>query len=128
MIDLFFSWYFIDVPKKIKHIWVNYLWFFEKYFAISELVKDYVSPWKGLYFEKESIGFDFGEMFYVWFSNGFSRFMGILIRSVALVIGAIVMIVIFLSGIAAFLIWAFFLFALVFVLFKGVQVLIPAGA
>ena len=124
MIDLFFSWYFIDIPQQIKKVWFNYLWFFEKYFAIRELVKDYISPWKGLNFERQSIGFDLGEMAYVAFSNVFSRFMGVLIRSLALVFGVIMMVCVFVAGILAFVIWALFLFALVFALFKGFQVLI----
>lgn len=124
MIDLFFSWYFIELPKQIKHVWVNYLWFFEKYFAIRELIHDFVSPWKGLNFQRESVGFDFGEMFYVAFSNAFSRFMGMLIRTFALAIGMILMVLVFLAGIASFLIWAMFLFALVFAFFKGFQLLL----
>ncbi len=123
MIDLFFSWYFIELPKQIKHVWVNYLWFFEKYFAIRELFHNYAAPWKGLSFERESVGFDFGEMFYVVFSNVFSRFMGMLIRTVALAIGLLIMIMVFLAGIVAFLVWAMFLFALVFAFFKGFQLL-----
>lgn len=123
MLGLFFSWYFVDIPKGIKKIWFNYLWFFEKYFAIKELARDYIAPWKGLYFERETIGLDLGEMFYVWFSNMFSRFMGMLIRTVALVIGGVVVILVFLGGIIAYVTWAVFLFALVFALFKSVQVL-----
>lgn len=124
MIDLFFSWYFIDFPKQAKHIWVNYLWFFEKYFALRELIHDFASPWKGLYFERESVGFDFGEMFYVWFSNAFSRGVGMLIRAIALLIGTIFMLFVFLAGAVFFLAWAMFLFALVFAFFKGFQLLI----
>jgi hypothetical protein len=123
MIDLFFTWYFIGIPKQIKHVWVNYLWFFEKYFAVSELIKDYLAPWKGLYFEREKVGFDLGEMFYVWFSNCFSRFVGILIRTIALVVGFLMMLLVLIAGIAAFLVWALFLFALVYAAFKGFQVL-----
>jgi hypothetical protein len=123
MIDLFFSWYFVDIPKQIKKVWFNYLWFFEKYFAISELVKDYVSPWKGLNFERETIGFDFGEMAYVVFSNAFSRFVGILIRSIALAIGAMVMVMVFICGIISFIVWVVLLFAIVYGFFKGFMVL-----
>lgn len=123
MIDLFLSWYFIDIPKQIKHVWINYLWFFEKYFAINELIKDYIAPWKGLYFERQSVGFELGEMFYVWFSNCFSRFVGLLIRTVALAIGFLAMFIVLILGIAAFLIWALLLFAMVYAAFKGFQVL-----
>ncbi len=123
MVDLFFSWYFLEVPKQIKKVWVNYLWFFEKYFAIGELVGDFIAPYKGLHFERETVGFDLGEMAYVAFSNVFSRFIGCLMRSIALVIGLIVMLFVVAAGIAAFVAWALFLFALVYSVFKGFQVL-----
>lgn len=123
MIHIFLSWYFVDIPKHIKKVWFNYLWFFEKYFALKELIKDYIAPWKGLYFERETIGFDIWEMIYVAFSNTFSRFIGMLIRTIALIIGFIVVFLVFFAGIAAFIGWTLFLFALVFSIFRGFQVL-----
>jgi hypothetical protein len=58
MIELFYQWYFLEVPAKIKRIWGNYLWFFAKYFAIVDLSRQFLAPWKGLVFKREKRGFE----------------------------------------------------------------------
>lgn len=124
MFTLFFSWYFIELPKKIYKIWVNYLWFFKRYFYLPELARTFLSPWKGLYFRRTALGLSIGEIVANFIFNNFSRGIGAFLRLIFLVIGGIFEILVAIFGILWFVLWACFPFALVFSLIMGIQLLI----
>lgn len=124
MVDLFFRWYFFELPPKIKKIWANYLWFFAHYFAVFQLAKEFFAPWKNMTFSREKRSFEIGDAFFAWFSNIISRILGAVVRSFFLAIGLAVETAVFLAGIAAFLIWLglFFILPLLFVFAAKISV------
>ena len=123
MIILFLKWYWVDLPQRIYKIWLNYLWFFKNYFAITELLKSLVSPWRGVYFEKKSVGIEIGELFGNFVFNIFSRSIGAIIRLAFILIGIAVEFFVVIFGILGFAIWVIFPFVLIFCLVKGIQLI-----
>lgn len=121
IITLFFKWYFVDLPQKIYQIWVNYLWFFRNYFALSELLKSLFAPWKGVHFRKRTIGFEIGEAFGNFVFNIFSRMIGFIIRTFFLLIGGVAEIFTACCGVVMFIFWITFPFFLGFCLVQGIQ-------
>lgn len=96
----------MEVPRKIKKVWGNYLWFFGKYFGIADLAREFFWPWKELTFMREKRGFDLGDIFSTWFGNMISRVIGAIMRSFFLVAGIFCEIFAVLAGIAAYAFWA----------------------
>ena len=105
MVDLFIEWYFFDVPMAIGRIWFNYLWFFERYFALKSLARDFLAPWKGLTFKREKPGFDLTDALSAIFSNLISRLLGAAVRLIFLAIGAACEIFTMALGLAAYVAW-----------------------
>jgi hypothetical protein len=105
MIGLFIEWYCFELPKNIKKVWANFAWFFAKYFALKELLRDLFAPWKGLTFTRTKRSLDLGDMASAAFGNLLSRFLGALVRSVFIAIGLAVEIFVAAFGIAAYALW-----------------------
>lgn len=120
MMGLFFEWYFLEVPQKIKKIWGNYLWFFSKYFAIADLAREFFWPWKGMTFAREKRGFDLGDMFSAWCGNAISRIIGAIMRSFFLAIGILCETLTVLAGMFAYVFWAAFFFLVPALFFLGI--------
>ena len=123
MAKLFFEWYFWEVPQKIKKIWGNYLWFFSRYFAVPDLVREFFAPWKGLVFRREKRGIDFGDIFSVMFGNLISRILGATVRLLFLIFGLAAETAVFLAGILTYAGWVFLIPAIIFFFFKGLTLL-----
>ena len=123
MIGLFFEWYFLEVPAKIKKIWGNYLWFFGRYFALANLGRDFFSPWKGLKFAREKRGFDIGDALSSLFGNMISCVIGAMMRSFYLIIGLGAELLAFAGGIAAFAGWLVLIPAIFYCFWKGIALL-----
>jgi hypothetical protein len=120
MIEQFIAWYCFEVPKKIKKIWGNYFWFFYKYFALGDLCRDFLAPWKGMTFHREKRGFEFGDAFYAWFSNVFvSRPIGAAMRLFFIAAGSVAEAVVLVAGILAFLGWVVYIPAIFYLLLAG---------
>ncbi len=120
MTSLFFEWYFLEIPAQIKKIWGNYLWFFPRYFALADLGRDFLAPWKGLVFRREKNGLDFGDIFSALFGNAMSRILGAIMRSFFLIIGLGTELVAFAAGILAYAVWLVLIPAIFYCFWKGI--------
>lgn len=118
----FFSWYFTEIPKKIYKIWLNYLWFVQRLFSLSLLLRTFFAPWKRSYFISGK-GLSFQERLGNFIFNIFSRLIGMILRFIMIVIGIFIEIVVAIGGIAGFALWLAFPFLLIFCLIKGIQVI-----
>jgi hypothetical protein len=123
MIGLFFEWYFLEIPQRIGKIWGNYLWFFGRYFAIGDLAREFLSPWKGLIFRREKRGFDLGDMLSAFFGNVISCIIGAIMRSFLLVAGLATELLALAAGVAAFAGWVVLLPAIFYFFWKGMALL-----
>lgn len=123
MIEQFIVWYFFEIPRKIKKIWGNYLWFFAKYFALQELVSDFFAPWKGLTFRREKRAFELGDAFSAWFGNVISSTIGAIMRSFFIVIGGAAEILVLLAGPVAFLGWIIYIPAIFYFAITGIALI-----
>lgn len=113
------AWHFYEVPKFLFVAWNNYLSFGLYYFSIPLLMATFISPWRKYrwYYPKN---INPGEYLAVFISNMFSRLMGMLSRTVLIVVGVIFEIGIIIAGCLVILIW--FLLPLLAV---GIIMLLP---
>jgi hypothetical protein len=121
MIEQFIAWYFYEIPKKIKKIWGNYLWFFAKYFALGDLVRGFFAPWKGLTFVREKRAFEIGDVLFSWFSNVISSLIGAVVRLFFIVIGVMIEALVLLAGPLAFLGWLVYIPAIFYFMIYGLR-------
>jgi len=120
MVSLFFEWYFLEVPKKIKKIWENYLWFFGRYFAIPDLAREFLAPWKGLVFHREKKGLDFGDIFSAMFGNLISRIIGAMMRLFFLILGLAAELIALAGGVLAYAVWLILIPEIFYCFWRGV--------
>lgn len=124
MLALFFEWYFLEVPAKIKKIWGNYLWFFGRYFALSDLGREFFLPWKGLVFKRAKRGFDLGDALFTAGSNLISRILGAFVRLFFVIIGLMTELFTLIAGFGVFAGWLALLPAIAYCFWKGLSLLL----
>lgn len=100
----FFSWHFVEIPKKILKTTGNYLIFFYYYFSVGLLLRTLFFPWRKLIEEKKA-GFDLGEVFNVLTFNLISRGIGAFVRLMVVLGWLACEIITVPIGIIVFLVW-----------------------
>jgi len=116
------SWQFFDAPKFVLKVWKNFLLFNLNYFSVPLLIKTFFSHWRG-YKWSYGRGFDIGRYFEAFASNLISRILGAIVRSILILIGLLIEILIFFKGIIIFLGWLFLPILLIFGIYYGFRIL-----
>ena len=104
IIIMWFLWHFYEMPKFLFSVWRNYLLFGLDYFSIPLLLKTLFSPWRKYNWVYPKV-FDVKEFFNTFISNTFSRILGAMCRMVLIIIGVLVQIFIFVTGIIIIFLW-----------------------
>ena len=99
-----FYWHFFEMPKFLFLIWKNYILFFLDYFSIFLLLMTLFSPWRKNQ-DSYSGGFDIGKFFSSFIYNVFSRFIGMFLRLILIIIGIVAQVFIIIIGATIILIW-----------------------
>jgi hypothetical protein len=113
-------WHFFEMPKNILKGWINYLRFGLNYFSAGLLFKTLLSPWRNYrwFYPK---AFDTGKYFEVAFSNLISRVLGLIPRSILIVIGIICEAFILLAGFVVLVIWLILPILLILGIYHGIR-------
>ena len=117
------KWHFIDAPINILKGWGNIIWFVFNYFSVSILLATFFSPWRRITWSYGR-GFRLGDFLFVSASNLISRILGAIMRTVLIVVGLTVDLVVLIAGIPVFLIWLVLPFLTIFVFFYGIILLL----
>lgn len=99
------------------------MWFGINYFSTIELVKSLFSPWRR-YQESYAKGFQPGQWFEALTFNLMSRGIGAVLRLFLIVIGILLEIFIFFTGIIVFALWIALPFLAAVLFFLGMRLLI----
>lgn len=103
----FINWYFLRTPKNILKAWENFLRFNLEYFSISLLLKTFFSHWRRYQWNYPR-SFDLTKYVEIFFSNLISRVLGVIMRTILIIIGLLAEILIFLIGGLILIIWTIF--------------------
>ncbi len=104
IISLWFSWYFVEMPKFLFGVWKNYILFASNYFSLPLLLRSLFSPWRK-YRWNYTKGFDLGNFFSTLISNIFSRIIGAVMRIALIVVGILFQIFVLIAGLVVILFW-----------------------
>ncbi len=115
-------WQFFDMPRAILKGWQIFLWFNLNYFSVPTLLKTYFSHWRR-YRYPYGKAFEFWKNIETFVFNMMSRIIGAILRTVFIIIGLAIEILIILIGIIMFLGWLVLPFFLVLGLIFGISLL-----
>ncbi len=117
------NWHYFETPKNLLLAFWNFLVFNFNYFSVALLLRTFFSPWRKY---RESYGRGFDPKVFVWafVNNMISRGLGMVVRSVMILVGLILEVLIFFGGIVSLLIWIFLPPFLLIIFWSGLQLLI----
>ncbi len=116
-------WQFFDTPKAILKGWKNFLLFNLNYFSIPILLRTFFSHWRRYYYPygKKWEPMRWIEAFI--FNNIMSRGIGMIVRTIFIIIGLLIEILILIGGTVIFLGWIILPFLLIAGLYFGLKLL-----
>lgn len=107
----FLSWYILHRPSAILRTWGRYASAFGESFSFIFLLKTFLAPYKNIKDEYPRRGFNLENILQTLTLNITARVIGMIFRTVAIVIGIAVQALLAACFIAYFLLWIFFPFA-----------------
>ena len=115
VILLWISWFYFDMSRNYFSAFGNFLKFGINYFSTPLLLKSFFSPWKRFQSEYPRT-FDVAGFVTALIFNLFSRFLGMIFRTIFILVGISFEILIFAFGIIFYICWLF----LPILLFMGI--------
>lgn len=118
----FSQWYFLETPKEILRIWRNFLRFGLNYFSTPLLLKTFFSHWRNYKWDYGR-GFDLQRYLGVFSSNMISRLLGMIMRSMLIIVGILAESAITITGVLALAGWIVLPFILVVGFYFSMKIL-----
>jgi len=104
----FFTWYFLEMPIKLVKSWGEYMRTVGEIFSFFFLIKTFVKPWKSITDKYPDKGFNIGIIAQAFTLNCTSRIIGMIFRSIALVIGLAAEVIVIAIFFVILIVWFFF--------------------
>ena len=118
-----FKWHYYGAVGNLIKAWANFLKFNLNFFSIGLLLKTIFSPWRQ-YKEQYERGFSPSKWFFVFSGNMVSRVIGAIARILFIILGLIMEIFIFISGIVILILWLALPLVIIILLWAGIHLLI----
>lgn len=119
----YLRWHYTSAFRSILFIWIDLLWFVYHFFSVPMVVRTFLSPWKRLG-EEPRVGFHPQEFFEALVTNTMMRIVGVIIRTVFLLMAALSLVAMLFAGVVMLLIWPFLPFMAGGLVIVGVGVLL----
>ena len=117
----YLTWHYGQAFTEIWNTTTNFIWALYHFFSVSLLFKTLFSPWRKMdvsYGKGISMDNFFGPLIV----NTVMRLVGMLIRSIVIVMGLSSILIIFLLGCAAIILWPFLPLIIIFLLYKALTI------
>ena len=106
-------WQFFEMPKFLLKVWANYFVFASNLFSLPLLLKTFFAPWRKYRWTYPK-GFNIGEFFNTLVSNTISRVLGAIMRIILILTGIICQVLVAVFGFIIFLGWLISPFIILF--------------
>lgn len=116
----YLMWHYTRALQNIVRVCANFLWFFYHFFSISFLLKTFFNRFERLG-EEYKKGLDVPAFAATLTVNTLMRIVGILARTIVILLGVSVTVTVFLFGIIFFVFWLFLPFMLPLFFIAGVS-------
>lgn len=97
-------WHYLAAPREILHIWRNFIWFIDRYFSLGELARSFFSPWRRIT-EPRHKRFSFEDWASAFIVNTLSRCIGMIMRSILIILGVVSITVLTVCTAIVFSLW-----------------------
>lgn len=101
----YFCWHYTLAFIDIFFIWRNITVFIYHFFSIPVLMRTFFAPWKRIYADRETRGFDLADLVATFFINFIMRVFGSIMRSAVIVVGMFTLSIVIIAGLVFFLLW-----------------------
>ena len=98
-------WHYSRAYVDIVHIWWNYLWFVNHLFSVPEVAMSLFSPFKRMQENKVNIVKSPSDFFSNLFVNLIMRLVGLMLRSIILLIALVGFVTVFSLGFSTLVTW-----------------------
>ena len=119
---MFFYWLFVESTARVARAWFFFLRFGLNFFSVPLLTRTFFSPWHRYWYGYPK-DFNPVELFYAIFGNLMSRAIGVILRSVFIMLGIVFDAFVFVIGLAALVFWIALPFAAIFIFYLGVTLI-----
>jgi hypothetical protein len=100
----FWGWYYTRALKGLVMTWKNFIIFVREYYSIPLLLRTLIAPWRRD-ITRRPRGLNIKKLFEALVFNLISRGIGLLIRSITVVIGLVCLIGVIVLGFLALIVW-----------------------
>ena len=118
----YIRWHYSEAFTQIFRIWGSYLWFIGHFFGVAKLFKTLLQPWKRLHEKKGSI-IQFQEFAASLTVNILMRLVGLVARTVVIIISLFAWVFLLVFGAFFVVLWALAPAAIVYSIIHGVILL-----
>ena len=100
----YFIWHYTNAFREILHIFSNLFWYVVNFFSLPQLTSSFFAPWKRIT-EKRGETFNFEDFASFIIVNLISRLIGMLFRTIIILIGIFALLLLCLCVVAIYLFW-----------------------
>jgi len=104
IVTTYITWHFWEVPRQFVVGWFTVLGFALNYFSVPQLLRTFFAPWRR-YHESYGKGFRPKRYFEAFTLNTMSRSVGMVLRTVFILLGTLLELVLFVGGLVLLLVW-----------------------
>ena len=116
----YIAWHYGRAFRNIFGIFSNFFWAVWNFFSISLLLQTFFSPWRRLD-QTSGKRFDPGEFFGNLVVNTLMRLVGMIVKSIVIVVGLFVLVALFVFEIGFFCLWILMPVVIVWLIVKGIS-------
>ena len=119
----YLKWHYGKAILSIWQSWKNFLYFILEFFSLSLLFKNFFDPWKKMT-DSYPKSFSLKAYFFAFLTNQISRLIGIVMRTLLIIIGLICYITLTLLFPLALAVWLILPFIIILLIVEGVYLII----
>ena len=119
----YLKWHYGKALSSLTAIWKNFIIFTYNYFSIADLFKNFFDPWKRMS-DPYPNSFSFKEYFYTFITNAIVRFIGIIARTILIIVGLTSCTICILLYPAVLITWLFLPAILIYLICSGIFLII----
>ena len=124
IIPYYIAWHYSNGLKDYFTVWTNLVWFIWNLFSVKALLRTFFQPFKRLK-EKYHGGLDVEDFMSALVVTTIMRFIGMLLRTVMIIIGVAFTLLFIVGGLVGILVWLVLPWALLFTIGASLIKMLP---
>ena len=107
LLPAYLSWHYSEAYREIIRVWTNFVWFSYNFFSLPLMLKGFFAPWQRITEKRTKPGFHPEDIAEAVVTTTIMRLVGMLFRSVVIIVGTALTLLVFWGGLVFFIAWTF---------------------